>query len=181
MNRYGLMAQDHWRTHAPGRYASLEDPTAFFTELGESVLAQVQQTAASMERDLSPDVLYLERVAQLRAVQVQAEEIALADLVYSVEPESTSLVEELETLLGQLPSSSMIEQALTDLQLQVEEDAEREGRRLILTDEQASRRQRLEGLLPLVSGPDPAELDEAALRARILALGPYLNPEGTAL
>lgn len=100
MNLYGLMARDHWQKYAPSRYATLEDPQEFFTQLGESVLTQVVRISTALERGLSQDMPYLERAAQLRAVQRQAEEIALADLVYTVEPE-TSLAEELDELLGQ--------------------------------------------------------------------------------
>lgn len=173
MNRYGLIARDHWQAHAPARYESLENPEEYFTALGESVLAQVDQTARDLERQLPTDLPYLERVAQLRAVQLQAEELALADLVYSVEPESTDLVEELEMLLDQLPSTSMIRDALATLDLQIQEDADRERRRALPTDEQSTRRRQLEDLLPLVSGPDPQTQDEAQLRWRILALAPY--------
>ncbi|MFV0253725.1 MAG: hypothetical protein ACK5H2_10385 [Beutenbergiaceae bacterium] len=176
-NRYGLIAQDHWRVHAPARYASLEDPEAFFTDLGQGVLTQVEQTAAELERDLPADLPYLERVAQLRAVQAQAEELALADLVYSVEPETASLVEELEQMLGQLPSQGMIQDALIQLDLLVQEDADWEDRDTVMTSEQQAHHDRLQALLPLVSGPEPEQMDEPTVRSQILALAPFLSPE----
>lgn len=180
MNRYGLLAQEHWRRHAPGRYETLENPEAFFQDLGESVLAQVDQTASSLERQLPADLPYLERVAALRAIQNQAEESALADLVFSVEPEPTDLAQELEDALALLPDPVMIQDSLARIELEALEEAEREGRPSpVLTAEQEQRRHRLMALQPLVSGPDPEEMDEASLRDRLLALAPYLPTQET--
>ena len=36
MNRYGLMAQKHWVRWLPARYAQIEDPGSFFSELGDA-------------------------------------------------------------------------------------------------------------------------------------------------
>lgn len=176
MNKYALMAAEHWARYAPARYAALEDPTTFFTDLGESAAAQIQELAIALERGLPTEIPYLERVAQLRAVQKQAEATVLADLVYSVEPEHASLTEELATVLDSLPSATMIAEDLAAIIVQAEEEAERDGSsRVILTDEQKERQQRLEQLLALVSSPAPTE--DRELMMRIVALREFLPAE----
>lgn len=181
MNKYGLLAREHWSRHAPSRYAALEDPEQYFTELGETAAAQIEQMTVSLERSLPTDLEYLDRVAQLRAIQKQAEDAVLSELVYSVEPEPSSLADELETMLSALPSASMIEDQLQSIREEAEEEAEREGFSTpILSDEQEARVARLEKMLPLVQlEQEPAEMDETSLTNRILALREFWSPETT--
>jgi len=183
MNKYGLIAQEHWARHAPSRYAALENPSEFFQDLGESAAAQIDQLSTSLEREMPKDLSYLEQVAQLRAIQQQAEHTVLAELVYSVEPEPTSLAAELEQMLGDLPTPALIETALQEMQQTAEDEAERDGRTTpILSDEQQERHDRLTALLPLVSlTSEPATMSEAELTDRILALRPFWDPETHAL
>lgn len=179
MNRYGLQARSHWMTHAPSRYADLENPTEFFQQLGETAADQIATLTAQLEQDLPNNLSYLERVQQLRAVQKQAEEIVLSELIYSVPTEASSLAEELEDLLGQVPSAPMITSMLERLQTEAEEEAEQEGwTRPLLSEEQEAQHQRLTRLLGMVELPrDPEEMSEAELSERIAALRPFLPQE----
>lgn len=179
MNRYGLLAREHWQSHAPSRYADLEDPIAFFQELGETAADQIATLSGQMEQDLPRDLPYLERAAQLRTVQKQAEEIVLTELVYSVPAESSSLAEELEDLLGQVPSVAMVESMLSQIQTEAEEEAEQEGwSRPLLSEEQEAQHQRLTRLLGMVRLPrEPEAMSEAELSERIAALRPYVAQE----
>ena len=86
MNRYGLMAKDHWARWLPTRYATLVasgQVEAFFTDLGEQTAARVAALADSMAETTpdSPDSGYLARAGRLRAIQQAAEEQVLAELV----------------------------------------------------------------------------------------------------
>lgn len=178
MNKYALIAQDHWQKHAPSRYAALEDPETFFEELGESAAVQIEQVAAALERQLPKDLPYLERVGQMQAIRLQAEEAVLSDLVYSTPSESTTLVAELEEMLGDLPDPNAILVTIEQLREAAELQAETEGSSTSMLSEQQSRIEQLEALLPLVTlQAEPDEMDEAELRDRILALRPYWNPE----
>ena len=38
MNPYGAQARQHWQTHLPERFAQIQDPETFFTDLGEHEL-----------------------------------------------------------------------------------------------------------------------------------------------
>ena len=172
MNRYGLIAREHWARHAPTRYATLEDPEAFFTQLGETAAAQIEAIATELERTLPADLPDQERVGQLRAIQKQAEEVVLAELVYSVEPEPASRAQELDDMLGQLPDEKIILDQLQWIQDQAEYQAEVEGHsRVALTEEQEELADRLHKLLPLVHlDRSPYEMDEAEVVNRIRAL-----------
>lgn len=179
MNRYGLTAQEHWARHAPSRYAAIEDPQEFFTDLGEQVAALVATMSEHLEQVLPRDLPYLEQVAALRAVQKQAEDAALAELVFSVPAESTSLLEELEEMLGDLPDRQIIAEQLTTLSEQVAQEAESEGySQPIWSPEQEAARDRLTALLPLVSVPgDLSTWTEAQVRDRIVALREFWSPQ----
>lgn len=81
MNMYGAMAQSHWMTWLPGRYATIEDPSRFFSELG----IQVSDQIATLELDLlGPEVPgedFLTRVGRRNMARLQAEELTLHELV----------------------------------------------------------------------------------------------------
>jgi hypothetical protein len=81
MNKYGAMAESHWRTWLPRRYATIEDPSSFFSELG----VQVSDQIATLELDLlGPEVPgedFLARVGRRNMARLQAEELTLRDLV----------------------------------------------------------------------------------------------------
>ena len=87
MNRYGLIAQRYWTTYLPARTAALPDPQAFFTDLGE----EIEDMVLGLEDDLAgPDILgeeFLAKVGRLRNARMRAEEMALAELIYSQTPE----------------------------------------------------------------------------------------------
>ena len=82
MNKYALIAQDHWKTAAPSRYADLPNPEQFFEELGEQVLSQVVDLSQAIAGSDPAGESYLEKVGRLTMAQKQAEEIVLADLVW---------------------------------------------------------------------------------------------------
>ncbi|WP_147915224.1 hypothetical protein [Ruania zhangjianzhongii] len=170
MNRYGMMARDHWMKHAPARYAALEDPQTYFTQVGESIAAQVEGAASRLEAELPADLPYLEKAGQLKAIRRQAEEVALTDQVYSVQVE-TDLTEELEELLAQLPSPSDIPRLIDHINDQAQNLAEMEGwPEPILSQEQQDQLTYLHKLRPLIEAVDPQQMSEAEVRDRILQL-----------
>ena len=50
MNQYGAQAQRHWQTHRAQEYAQIEDPTAFFTTLGEQIAAEIERRRNELDR-----------------------------------------------------------------------------------------------------------------------------------
>jgi hypothetical protein len=86
MNRYGLMAQQHWARWLPTRYARIEDPDNFFSELGMLTAERIDSLALELAGDDQPGEGYLGKAGRLGQARHQAEEIVLADLIL-LEPE----------------------------------------------------------------------------------------------
>jgi hypothetical protein len=86
MNRYGLMAQKHWARWLPSRYAQIEDPGSFFSDLGRLTAERIDSLALDLAGDDRPGEGYLGKAGRLGQARHQAEEIVLADLILP-EPE----------------------------------------------------------------------------------------------
>jgi hypothetical protein len=86
MNRYGLMAQKHWAQWLPTRYATIEDPDSFFSDLGKQVAERIDGLALQLAGDDQPGEGYLGKAGRLGQARRQAEEIVLAEMVL-LEPE----------------------------------------------------------------------------------------------
>jgi hypothetical protein len=55
MNHWGHTAMEHWQTQLPERYAALEDPQEFFTQLGEEAADRYLAVRDSVLEGLSPN------------------------------------------------------------------------------------------------------------------------------
>jgi hypothetical protein len=86
MNRYGLMAQKHWARWLPARYAQIEDPGSFFSELGTRTAERIDHLALQLAGDDEPGEGYLGKAGRLGQARHQAEEIVLAEMIW-LEPE----------------------------------------------------------------------------------------------
>jgi len=86
MNRYGLMAQKHWARWLPGRYAQIEDPGSFFSDLGRLTAERIDSLALDLAGDDRPGEGYLGKAGRLGQARHQAEEMVLAELIL-LEPE----------------------------------------------------------------------------------------------
>ncbi len=150
MNHYAHLARQYWARHAPIRLSQLENPEAYFQELGESAATQIEQISNQLERDLPPDLGYLEQVAHLNMIRKEAEEKVLAELVYStVDPANP--VERLEELHGLLPSLELIEESLRRIQDNAQEQARLDGfGETILEPEDQEKIERLNQLAQLL-------------------------------
>ena len=88
MNRYGALAMSHWQTWRPSAYAQIEDPSRFFTELGEQVELEIQ-AREDATRTAPPTGDYLSSVGHLNMTRQMAEEAVLAELVFLPAEQST--------------------------------------------------------------------------------------------
>ena len=94
MNQYGTRARDHWMVHAPHRVAAMEDPVAFFTQLGEEIQAQVTQLATRLEADRvwglenpgQREDNYLQEVSRRMTAHRIAEEVVMSQLAWIHDP-----------------------------------------------------------------------------------------------
>ena len=87
MNRYGLMAQQHWERWLPGRYAAIEDPDSFFSDLGNQAEARIGSLAAELAGNDQPGEGFLAKAGRLGEARHRAEQIVLPeDVLLAPEP-----------------------------------------------------------------------------------------------
>lgn len=88
MNEYGALAMRHWQKWLPQRFSQIEDPTLFFSQLGEQVQDAIVETEQELEAKVDLAGLeYLETLGRLNAIRMQARELVLNQMVL-LEPES---------------------------------------------------------------------------------------------
>ena len=81
MNTYAARVMSHYQQFLPDQYATIPDPEAYFSTLGEEIETQVSDLTARLA---GPDQLgegYLEKVGRLTAAKMQAEEIVRAEML----------------------------------------------------------------------------------------------------
>ncbi|MEU1076460.1 MULTISPECIES: hypothetical protein [unclassified Streptomyces] len=83
MNQYGRRAQQHWHEFRPGRISEIDDPEAFFTELGTDVQdeVRVRWTAGRLNVSSAVGESFLERAGRLQQLRHDAEREVLRELV----------------------------------------------------------------------------------------------------
>jgi hypothetical protein len=81
MNQYGEMAREHWARWLPARFAAIEDPETFFSNLGNQAGEKITALAYELAGDDPPGEGYLEKVGRLGAARHQAEEIVLPEMI----------------------------------------------------------------------------------------------------
>jgi hypothetical protein len=81
MNQYAATAERHWRRWLPSRVAAMDDPSSFFSNLGEEAAAQIEDLTADLAGDDPPGETFMEKVGRLNMARLQAEEIVLPETV----------------------------------------------------------------------------------------------------
>lgn len=107
MNKYGAMAQSHWKTWLPNRYAQIEDPSSFFSALGIEVSDQLATLELELAGPDRPGEEFLARVGQRNMARMRAEEMVLRELVLLPAENSTD-----EDESDELPEAWAIPSAL---------------------------------------------------------------------
>jgi hypothetical protein len=87
VNRYGVMARDHWARWLPARYAAIEDPDSFFSDLGHQAEARIDSLADALAGGDQPGEGYLGKAGRLGEARHRAEQIVLTeDILLAPEP-----------------------------------------------------------------------------------------------
>jgi len=86
MNGYGEMARQHWARWLPARYAAIDDPEAFFANLGNQAGERMRALAYELAGDDQPGEGYLAKVGRLGEARHRAEQIVLGEMIL-LEPE----------------------------------------------------------------------------------------------
>jgi hypothetical protein len=117
MNRYGMLALEHWTKSAPSKVAQLENPSEFFEDLGEQVGERVATLSREIEAQTPAKPDFMDQVRQLTAIRKQAEEIVLTDLVW-LAPDQVEYdeAEAASQELGELPDLAELERQIRYLQ-----------------------------------------------------------------
>ena len=79
MNQYGVMARDHWARWLPTRYAAIEDPDSFFSDLGTSTEQRIDSLALDLAGDDQPGEGYLAKAGRLGEARHRAEQIVVSE------------------------------------------------------------------------------------------------------
>jgi len=88
MNRYGAQAMTHWKEHKPQAFEELENPEAFFTELGEVISTEIETRARDLAGQEPDGEGYLQRLQRLNTSRLTAEDEGLRQRVLlDVEPD----------------------------------------------------------------------------------------------
>jgi len=88
---YTETVRRYFTEHRPRAMEALGSPQEaedFFRQLGVQIEEQVQQSEDQIAGSAPVGETYLEHVGRLRMARAQAQEIALADLLYSTPPEN---------------------------------------------------------------------------------------------
>jgi hypothetical protein len=81
-NRYGVLAERHWRRWLPRRVGQLDDPDDFFSALGEEAASRIADLTAHLSGGAEPPgETALERMFRLSAAEEAAEEIVVSEMV----------------------------------------------------------------------------------------------------
>jgi hypothetical protein len=87
MNRYGVMAREHWARWLPTRYAAINNPDSFFSDLGTRVEQRIDSLAAELAGDDPPGEDYLGKAGRLGEARHRAEQIVLTgEVLFDPEP-----------------------------------------------------------------------------------------------
>ena len=82
MNQYGQMARRHWARWLPGRFATIENPEAFFTGLGD----EAEQKITALAWELAEQKFRMRRYQDAKE-EAEAQAGPLADDLADVEVE----------------------------------------------------------------------------------------------
>lgn len=117
MNQYGRRAQQHWQEFRPRRIAEIDEPKAFFAELGIDVQGEVRSRWTA-ERVTAPGVAgesYLERAGRLQQLRHEAEAQVLRELVLLPAEDDLDLADDPHLTEAEVAEEQWREQHLHDL------------------------------------------------------------------
>ena len=114
MNHYARMALEHTKRHRPTFFASLTDPIAHFSILGEEIQGQVTRLRDELLGPPRPDESLEEY--RLRGYQAlrEAEEIVLTEAVWQPGEETTTPTADDEETLAYRAQLATISKALAE-------------------------------------------------------------------
>lgn len=125
MGKFAEMAEEHWRRHLPKDYERIADKAAFFEEIEDEAMNQVEELEEHLRGQDPPGESFADRMGRFVRARATAEEIVVREVVL-VAPSSPPA----ETTKSD--SDAELEEAVTDFyslrdQFYDDMNAEREG------------------------------------------------------
>lgn len=165
-SRYVALARREWSEQAPGAVAQMEDPKAFFQDVGMRAATRIGQMCSDMVLQVPMETADLERVRLLKVMRKQAEELVLQELIYDpiaqAQHSSLNPGERLEEAQAQAPHPRDLEMDVVRIRHEAEEMAEDEGLEQISYDpDQQARLDWMLQVRPLIQ-LDPSQMSEQA-------------------
>ncbi|MEU3640004.1 hypothetical protein AB0H23_27770 [Streptomyces albogriseolus] len=117
MNQYGRRAKQHWQEFRPRRISEIDDPEAFFTELGTDVQdeVRVRWTAGRLNAPSVVGESFLERAGRLQQLRHDAEREVLRELVLLPAEDDVDLADDPHLGEAEVAEEQWREQHLHDL------------------------------------------------------------------
>ena len=78
---YAHQARNHWTIHRPRQLSQIQDPDAFFTELGREIQQRVDLLSQELEGLDVPGEGYLAKLGRLQSARFDAQAQALRELL----------------------------------------------------------------------------------------------------
>ena len=81
MGRFAQMAEEHWRLHLTADYERIADKAAFFADIEDVAMNQVEELAEHLRGQDPPDELFADRMGRFVRARGTAEEIVIREVV----------------------------------------------------------------------------------------------------
>ncbi|WP_158688141.1 MULTISPECIES: hypothetical protein [Actinomycetes] len=85
MNHYGAQTQEHWRKHRAAEYAQIENPTKFFTDLGDRIAAEIERRTneAEQQQQAGQSTDFMANLASLNNVSTTVRDDVLREMAFT--------------------------------------------------------------------------------------------------
>ncbi|WP_406639153.1 hypothetical protein [Amycolatopsis sp. WGS_07] len=87
MNFYGILAREHWENYRPRELAEIEDPEAYFRDLGAEISAEIDRRTneAQQRSGLGTSGDFLANLAARTSTRRPIVEEVLREMVFEIE------------------------------------------------------------------------------------------------
>lgn len=90
MNKYGSIAQAHWRKHRPVEYGQLPDPDNFFSILGDEIEQRVDSLSEAIVGTDPPNETFQQKMGRWTEARQTAESEVLQEMLNAERPDQNS-------------------------------------------------------------------------------------------
>jgi hypothetical protein len=81
-NRYESLAREHMERYLPSRYAQINDPDRYFSDLDDQIADRIRELVPTLAGEAPAGEGWLETVGRMNMARLAATEAVYAELVY---------------------------------------------------------------------------------------------------